>query len=441
MNMATSSSLGRDFWFYRLGQLGSTLGDACNKIALAWWILSATGSATAMATILAPVMFAQLVLIPLFGPIGDRFQRKRIAIIGDAARFVTTAILGFMAMTGSFHLVAIIAVSLVHAVASALFTSVSQSIIPQLVHETQLETAIHRDQVIAPIGTIVGGVTGGAIVATLGPASAFLIDAGTFLIAALATATIAATPKSRTPRSYGVAVWFGELKQGVRVVTHIPIELGVALLAGFLNLALAPFDIALAYFVKEAQHQPAWQLALLETSISVGAILGAMTLARMQRRVRKSNLIFIGIAVSGVVTMTLPWTSGTVLPSIALLVFGVCVILSNVPLKAQTTVAMPDEFRSRAVAVRTFIAAIAVPIGVAVTGVLIERLGLRTTLLVSGGAVLALSFALFWIPRYREFFDASAKDAARFYKENYATAFSPRAREQEPVLADEGAAP
>lgn len=421
---SASPGLGRDFWVYRLGQFASVIGDTCNKLALAWWILKTTGSATSMATVVAPATFAQLLLVPLFGPIGDRFRRKQVAMIGDGWRFLTTMALGIMAGTGRFNLPAIIVISLLHAVGSALFASVSTSIIPQLVRPDQIEAAIHRDQAITPVGTILGGVIGGAVVATLGPAAALVMDAGSFFVATVATASIASTTVPAATRRYSVRAWFDELKQGVRVVTKIPVEFGTAIVSGLLNFALAPFDIALAYFVTEATHQPAWLLGLLETSVSLGAIIGAMTLGGMQRYVRRSNLIFIGIAVTGVVTMLLPWTYDVVLPLLALLIFGIAVIVANVSLRSQTTIAMPDELRSRALSVRAFITAIGAPAGIAVTGYLIEGFGLTATLSVSGGAVLALSFLLFLIPGYRAFFDASAADAARFYERNYPAAFA-----------------
>ncbi|MCE9575977.1 MAG: MFS transporter [Deltaproteobacteria bacterium] len=391
-----------------------------------------------MATVVAPVTFVQLLLTPLFGPIGDRCSRKRIAMLGDGWRLVTTAALAMMALSGTFHLGAVIVISLVHAVGSALFTSVSQSIIPQLVEPEHVETAIVRDQAITPVGTIIGGVVGGMAISILGPGGALLIDAGTFLLATAATASIAATPVPVSPHGYSTRMWLDELKQGFRVVTTIRVELGVAILAGLLNLALAPLDIALAYFVKEAQHQPAWLLGLLETSISLGAILGAMSIGAMQRYLRKSSLIFIGIATSGVVTMLLPWMYGVVLPVLALLTFGVCVIVANIPLRSQTTIAMPDELRSRATSVRTFIGAIAAPAGIAMTGWLVTNLGLEATLVVSGGAVFALSFGLFLIPSYRAFFDASAADASRFYKQYYPQAFA--SSEASPSAPRDGAA-
>jgi MFS transporter, DHA3 family, macrolide efflux protein len=51
---STTAGLGRDFWLFRLGQAISIVGDSCGAIALAWWILDATGSAAVMSSVLAP---------------------------------------------------------------------------------------------------------------------------------------------------------------------------------------------------------------------------------------------------------------------------------------------------------------------------------------------------------------------------------------------------
>jgi MFS transporter, DHA3 family, macrolide efflux protein len=420
--------LGRDFWLYRLGQLVSIVGDSCTRLAMAWWILGDTGSASKMAAIVAPVTFVQIALIPLFGPIGDKFSRKWVAVLGDVWRSGTTLVLGIMVATGYFNLPVIIFVSVLHGVGTALFFSVSESIVPQIVSRENVEAALRQEQAIMPIGTILGGLVAGVAVSWMHPAGAFLIDAVTFLVAAAASASIRADTTAREAVStcgrYTARTWFKELKEGVRVVVKIPLELGVAILAGLLNLAIAPIDISLAYFVREAQQQPPWMLGVLETSMSTGTIVGTMLLGALQHRMRRSDLIVIGIVSSAVAAIVLPRSSGVVAPAVVMLTFGVGVVIANIPLRTQTAIAMPDEYRSRAGSVRRFIAAIAAPAGIAVTGLLIEGLGLRTTLLLSGATVLALSFGLFLIPNYRTFFDASTEVTSQFYKKHYPGAFT-----------------
>ena len=65
--------LGRDFWLFRFGQLISVVGDSCGGIALAWWnyrchrIGGSDGVDHRSGNVRAHF------LLPLFGPLGDRF--------------------------------------------------------------------------------------------------------------------------------------------------------------------------------------------------------------------------------------------------------------------------------------------------------------------------------------------------------------------------------
>jgi MFS family permease len=93
----TMGELGRDFWLYRLGQAISTVGDVCSRIALSWWILGKTGSAAKLASIMSPAMVVSIFLLPLLGPLGDRFPRKKLIVLGDAWRAVVSLALVAMA--------------------------------------------------------------------------------------------------------------------------------------------------------------------------------------------------------------------------------------------------------------------------------------------------------------------------------------------------------
>jgi MFS family permease len=106
-----NSKLGKDFWNYRLGQVVSLLGDSCSNIALAWWILDKTGSAAKMSSELAPAMAIRIFLMPLFGPVADRFSRKNLIIIADIWRFFFTLLLAGMVYFNYFNLYVVMAPS------------------------------------------------------------------------------------------------------------------------------------------------------------------------------------------------------------------------------------------------------------------------------------------------------------------------------------------
>ncbi len=47
---------------------------------LSWWVLEKTGSPKAIAWVIAPAMALNLILLPLFGPLGDNFSRKKLIV-------------------------------------------------------------------------------------------------------------------------------------------------------------------------------------------------------------------------------------------------------------------------------------------------------------------------------------------------------------------------
>ncbi len=93
-----ATTLGRDFWLFQFGQMVSIVGDSCGNIALAWWILDATGSPGKVASVLAPSMLIQSLLTPLAGPLGDRYTRKWLVVGADLLRTAVLVVLALFAI-------------------------------------------------------------------------------------------------------------------------------------------------------------------------------------------------------------------------------------------------------------------------------------------------------------------------------------------------------
>ncbi|NIP26297.1 MAG: MFS transporter, partial [Phycisphaerae bacterium] len=68
----------REFALIWGGQTISRLGDSLYQIALAWWVLEKTGSATAMGTVLMLTTIPLFLFLLIGGAIADRFSRLRV---------------------------------------------------------------------------------------------------------------------------------------------------------------------------------------------------------------------------------------------------------------------------------------------------------------------------------------------------------------------------
>lgn len=420
--------LGRDFWFFRSGQVISVIGDSCGGIAFAWWILDATGSAAKMASVLAPAMFFRLFLLPLFGPLGDKFPRKWLIIIGDLWRGILTIAIVCMVYFKFFNLPLVIAIYILLAIGSALFNASAVSIVPQLVTKENLKTAMQQEQAIMAGGNIIGGIVGGVLVSVLGVAGAFLIDACSYFIAALFTFLIKANTKPiksviEKQVKGPIKAWYDELREGLRVLVKIPVELWLAVVAASLNFVVSPIEIALPILVKEVRNMPPWFYGGMQSSISVGTIIGALIVGYICKKFLADYVVVFGIMITGLGIAIMPWVPNPALPLSMMFFMGVGLMLANIPLSTQTALAIPDEYRARIGSLTGFLCQLMNPIGLAFAGVMITGVGLSYTMLISGLLIIVLSPLMFLIPNYSEFFRLSPNKAAKFYIERYPEAF------------------
>ncbi|WP_406862674.1 MFS transporter [Streptomyces sp. HUAS MG47] len=190
----------RDFRLLFAGRTLSLLGDAVIPAALALAVLKATGSTSALALVLACAMVPKLLLLPLGGVAGDRFDARTIALTTDAVRCVTQLVVGAQLLSGSPTLWVIAAAEVVGGAAGAFAMPTGAP----LVKGTVPTAALHRANAalgIAQSATRLGGpLLGGTLVLTVGAGWAFLLDAATFAVSAvlLAAVRVARVPVPRS---------------------------------------------------------------------------------------------------------------------------------------------------------------------------------------------------------------------------------------------------
>ncbi|MGZ3694711.1 MAG: MFS transporter [Bdellovibrionota bacterium] len=416
-------SLGRDFWNFRFGQLVSLLGDSCSNIALAWWILDKTGSAVQMSSVLAPAMLVRTFLLPLMGPFGDRFERRKLIVFADAWRMVFTLILAGMVYFDFYNLPLLILDFMMISIGSALFNAASGGIVAQIVGKEKIQLAMQQSQAINSLGSIAGGILGGVIVSLSGVLGAFLVDAISYLVAGIFTFLIKADtkPKRITAQKTGsaAALWFDELLEGFKLLYRIPVLFWICVVAMFMNFSLSPLGVVLPMLAKEARNMPAWYLGGLESSIGLGAIVGAFTLAIPKKLMSTHWVLLLAIAMIGAGVALLPWTPTVALPLSVLFWIGIGSTWANVLIGTQVALGVPDAFRSRIGSIMGFLCNGVSPLGIASAGFLISYLGLSESLVLMGAGVLVLTPLMLLIPLFKAFICASPSEAEVFIGSHY----------------------
>ncbi|MFF5975922.1 MFS transporter [Streptomyces sp. NPDC012769] len=174
----------RSFRLLFFGRSLSLLGDSVIPAALALAVLKATGSTSALALVLACAMVPKLLLLPLGGVVGDRFDARTVALAADLVRCVTQLVVGVQLLGGAPSLAVIAAVEVAGGAAGAFAAPTAAPLVKGTVPAQALQRA-NAAMAVAHSATRIGGpALAGTLILTVGPGWAFVLDAASFAVSA-----------------------------------------------------------------------------------------------------------------------------------------------------------------------------------------------------------------------------------------------------------------
>jgi MFS family permease len=170
----------RNFRLLFGGQLVSDLGDWLDFLALIALIVTQWDlGPSALGALSVAVAFPFAVIAPLSGVWADRLPRKTVMVAADLGRALV--VLGLVVAP---NLPTVLALVFVRGVFSTFFGPARQATIASVVPQDDLLAANSLSQLSFQLTKILGPVLGALLVAAVGPRSAFVVNAVTFLVSA-----------------------------------------------------------------------------------------------------------------------------------------------------------------------------------------------------------------------------------------------------------------
>ncbi|HVS30676.1 MAG TPA: MFS transporter [Thermoanaerobaculia bacterium] len=383
-------TLGRNFFLLWQGQLLSQLGNQAFLIAAAFFTLDKTGSAT----LVGIVMMASTIPIALIGPVGgtiaDRHSRRSILITTDILRAVAVgALAGLIAWwptATTAHVVALVATSFFSGSMGALFRPAVQAAIPDLVPVDRLAAANSLNQISLHAAALAGQAVGGLLYAALGAAALLFFDALTFLYGAVATAFIPPDPRRRREnrrllaaiREYAI-----ETGEGLSYLREHRGMTAVLVLFAGVNFLFMPVFVLLPLYVREVLGAGTQWYGFLMAGSGAGALTASVTAGLMLRRVRSMRRLIGGCVLGIAGALLVVAMTPSVWPALtAFVAIGAFSAVVNIAVITAFQTSVPAAVRGRVMALVVSVSALAVPIGMALGGVIgdIWRSSLRVVI-------------------------------------------------------------
>ncbi|HEU5363474.1 MAG TPA: MFS transporter [Gaiellaceae bacterium] len=322
----------------------SSTGSAMTFVALPWFVLVTSGSATKMSVVLA----AEILPMALFGiPSGSvvaRLGARTTMLLSDLVRAPLVALVPVLHWSGHLTLPLLVVIVFLLGVFTAPYAASQRSIIPEVLGDD--EKAVAKASGLfggaAHLPIVIGPSIAGVLIAWLGTAPLLVVDGATFLFAFVVVLAFVrgGRPVVADEESRGVLA-------GVRYLARDrllgPMTLTVIVLDGAANGISVAVPLLAYTRYDHDPHIAGW----IFTAFGIGAVAGSVLVMRLLDRFAPLKLASFGI-----IAATLPlWivVAPVAWPVVggAVVLCGLFVPLINAPIMGMITTRPPVALRAK----------------------------------------------------------------------------------------------
>jgi MFS family permease len=385
-----SSLRTRNFRLFATGQIVSNTGSWAQRIAQDWLVLSLTGSPAAVGITTALQFLPTLLFGLVGGLIADRYRKRSILLATQVGMAVFAATLAGLTLTHQVRVWQVYLIAFGLGLVVAVDNPTRQAFVNEMVGPDQLRNAVSINSSVFQLGGLIGPAVSGLLLSTVGPGYSFAINAASYAAPFVTLSLMRPGELTVMPR---VRAQAGQLRDGLRYATGHPAVLWPTVLVGVLGMFTANLPVTLAAYAKSVFHSGPGGYALLSAIVAVGSVSGALISAR-RRRSRLRTLVALGAALAALELLAAA-VPGEVLFWVLLLLIGACTLLLLTSANSTVQMAAHDGIRGRVMGIYLLVFIGGAAIGGPLLGLVDQRYGPRSGLLLAGGvsAVAAAAIA------------------------------------------------
>lgn len=339
---------------------------------------------------------ARVVVMLPAGVLADRYDRKRLMILGAGLGLVPLIGLLAMHVTGSTAFWMLLGIAILFGLRTGMFQSVPNTALKSVVGTESLPTALSANQGRDGAIQLGAAPAGGALLA-VGVIPALVAPAVAFVLATLAPLGIRRDLRPAraedSAQGDGVRGAMGEAFDGLRWVWSRATLRGIIFVAPVINLAVNTALLTLVFSFQQEGVSPA-TIGLLTSALGAATIVGALAAPVLVRRIPGGVLIFTGIAIAATGVCVLPFLDGV---AAMIAVFGACftgIPALNAALIGYFMAVTPDHLMGRSLVAFEVLAMGSVPLAPVIAGFGLSSVGVEGTLFVAAGLALVAATAV-----------------------------------------------
>ena len=399
----------RNFRIFLLGQTLSLIGTWMQTMAQGWLALELTNSAFLVGLVATATSIPILVFTMPAGVLVDRSDKLRLVRIAQGAYLLEATALWALVATHRITIGSLLGLAFLSGLIASIEIPARQSMFIDLVGRDDLPEAIALNSSGFNLARVVGPGIAAAVIARLGIAWCFFLNAASF-VAVLIGLFMIQLPKHK-PHPGHARPWIG-VQQALRYMRETPRVRALMIMVTVYSILGVPVLALMPVVARQMFHLDAAGYGLLLSFLGIGGLTGALSLAAVGYRVSRTRLLQVA-SMTWPVLLTLfaftrvPWT-GYVL----LLGIGCTMILNGAIANGLLQQIVPNALRGRMMAAYGLVVVgLAQVVGAFSAGALADFLGVRAT--IAGSAVAMFlygAWAFFRRPELRTLEDSDVHD-------------------------------
>jgi MFS family permease len=386
----------RNYRLFFFGQLVSLTGTWMQQVGQDWLVLRLTNRALPLGVTLALQFAPMLVLGAWAGAVADRLDKRRLLLATQTAMATLALVLGVLTATGAVRLWMVYVLALLLGCATSFDMPTRQAFVSEMVGPDRLTNAVGLNSAVFNSARVVGPAVAGVVIATVGIAPAFLVNAVSYL--AVIAGLLAMDP-DRLHRLPPVDRAGGQVRAGLRHVWSNPVLRSTIALVAVVGALGLNYRVALPLLARFTFGGSASAYGALASIMAAGAVAGALAAAR---RSRPSRALLLGsVAAFGVLSFVAAAAPTLLAEAVVLAPLGFASMTFLATANSTLQLAADPVLRGRVMALYGLVFLGSTPLGGVLGGWMAGQFGPRSILLLSGVSSLAAAGVAAFLTRQR----------------------------------------
>jgi MFS family permease len=394
----------RPLYGWLAAELISLCGTRLSMLAIPWFVLTTTGSATRTGLVAFAEMGPYVAAKALAGPYVDRFGARRICVAADFGSTVVVAAIPLLHVADALRYDVLLGLVAIAGLLRGPSDGAKSALVPDIVDAAGVAT--ERVTGLASMAERLAGTAGtalaGLVVVAVGPANALIVDAVSFAVSGLLIAWTAPRRVHREADEDG-GTYAQRLRTGWDFLRRDPVLVAIVVMVAITNLIDQAYVVViLPYWVHDSGHG-AGTLAMLFATFSAAATTGAALAAWLGERLPRFATYVVAFMIAGAPRFVVLAVDAPLAAVVAVgMAGGLAAGFINPILGAVVYERIPRHLMGRVTALNTSLCWSLIPFGGIVGGAAIAGIGLSPALLLLGLAYFATTMLPTIRPEWRE---------------------------------------